>query len=68
MLKSISKFGTLLNKVEQKNIHGGGPGSPFWCNNPANWGPHPKACLRGQERVYDASLGYCVCKSIAVDM
>lgn len=68
MLKSISNLGAILNKVEQKNIHGGGPGSPYWCKNPANWGPNPEACLRGQERVYDASVGYCVCKGKVMEM
>lgn len=68
MLKSISTLGLILNKKEQKSINGGGPGDPKWCNNPDHWGPLPKACLKGQERVYDPTLGYCVCKSIAVDM
>ncbi|AZJ35948.1 hypothetical protein [Tenacibaculum singaporense] len=66
MLKSISKLGNILNKPEQKNINGGGPGSPYWCNNPDNWGPQPTACYKGQERVYDPSVGYCVCKDKVV--
>lgn len=68
MLKSITTIGTVLDKKTQQEINGGGPGSPFWCNNSANWGPSPRACLRGQERVYDYSLGYCVCKGKLVDM
>lgn len=67
MLKSISNISTVLSKKTQQKINGGGPGSPFWCNNSANWGPHPHACLRSQERVYNASLGYCVCKPKSFD-
>ncbi|WP_157811853.1 hypothetical protein [Tenacibaculum sp. SZ-18] len=62
MMKPISKIGTILEKQTLKQINGGGPGSPYWCKNSANWGPYPTACRRGQERVYDYSLGYCVCK------
>jgi hypothetical protein len=62
MLKSISNLGAILNKEAQKNIKGGGPGSPYWCNNSNNWGPNPQACLKGQTRVYNHSLGYCVCQ------
>ncbi|TCP28662.1 hypothetical protein EV195_101842 [Tenacibaculum skagerrakense] len=68
MIKSISNLGKVLDKNSQLKINGGGPGDPNWCNNSANWGPRPLACRRGQERVYDYSLGYCVCKAIAVDM
>ena len=70
MLKSISNLGTILSRKEQKNVQGGGPGDPDWCDNPDNWGPGGaiRACRRGQERVYSLQLGYCVCKWIAVDM
>lgn len=70
MLKSISNLGTILSRTEQKHVHGGGPGDPDWCDNPDNWGPGGalRACRRGQERVFSVAHGYCICKSVAVNM
>ncbi|WP_299158081.1 hypothetical protein [uncultured Tenacibaculum sp.] len=62
MLKSISTLGTVLNKTAQKSINGGGPGSPFWCNNRNNWGPNPVACTQNEVPTYSQSLGYCICR------
>lgn len=68
MLKSISNLGAILNKIEQKAINGGGPGSPFWCKNRDNWGPNPVACTQNEIPTYNFSLGYCVCMPTKFDM